>query len=113
MGNDVMDESVCYDCSPFCGRRNSFDPPCESINKSKKVSEFFVFRHMSEIDLPIFTGLATTELVERLVEMESAVGVCLRANGAGLLDPTDGGLEAPGVKQGFQEGEKGLGAYMQ
>jgi hypothetical protein len=107
-----MDESVCYDCSPFCGRRNGFDPPCESINKSKKVSEFFVFRHMSEIDLPIFTRLATTELVEGLAEIESAMGVCLRANGAGLLDPTDGGFEAPEVKQGFQEGEKGLGAYV-
>jgi hypothetical protein len=68
---------------------------------------------MSEIDMPILTGLTTTELVEGLAEMDSAVGVCLRANGAGLLDPTDGGLEAPGVKQGFQEGEKGLGAYMQ
>jgi hypothetical protein len=67
---------------------------------------------MSEIDLSIFTRLATTELVEGLAEMESPVGVCLRANGAGLLDPTDGGLEAPGVKQGFQEGEKGLGAYV-
>jgi hypothetical protein len=65
---------------------------------------------MNEIDLPIFTGLATAELVEGLAEMESAVGVCLTANGAGLLDPTDSGLEAPGVKQGFQEGEKGLGA---
>jgi hypothetical protein len=112
MGNDVMDESVCYDCSPFCGRRNGFDPPCKSINKSKKVLEFFVFRHMSEIDLPIFTGLATMVLVEGLAEMESAVGVCLRANGAGLLDPMDGGLEAPGVKQVFQEEKKGLGAYV-
>jgi hypothetical protein len=55
-------------------------------------------------------GLA--ELVEGLAEMESAMGVCLTANGAGLLDPTDGGLEACGVKQGFQEGEKGLGAYV-
>jgi hypothetical protein len=64
---------------------------------------------MSEIDLPIFTGLATTELVEGLAEMESTVGVCLTANRAGLLDPMDGGLEDPGVKQGFQEGEKGLG----
>jgi hypothetical protein len=64
---------------------------------------------MSEIDLPIFTRLATMELVEGLVEMESAVGVCLTANGAGLLDQMDGGLEAPGVKQRFQEGEKGLG----
>jgi hypothetical protein len=112
MGNDVMDESVCYDCSPFCGHRNGFDPPCKSINKSKKVSEFFVFRHMSEINLPIFTGLATMELVEGLAEIESAMGVCLTANGADLLDPMDGGLEAPGVKQGFQEGEKGLGAYV-
>jgi hypothetical protein len=67
---------------------------------------------MSEINLPIFTGLATAELVEGLVEMESAVGVCLTANGAGLLDPMDGGLEASEVKQGFQEGEKGLGAYV-
>jgi hypothetical protein len=107
-----MDESVCYDCSSFCGHRNGFDPHCESINKSKTVLEFFVFRHMSEINLPIFTGLATVELVEGLVEMESAVGVCLRANGAGLLDLMDGGLEAPVVKQGFQEGEKGLGAYV-
>jgi hypothetical protein len=96
MGNDVIDESVCYDCSHFCGCRNGFYPPCESINKSKKVSEFFVLRHMSEIDLPIFTGLATTELVEGLVEMESALGVCLRANGAGLLDLTNSGLEALG-----------------
>jgi hypothetical protein len=64
---------------------------------------------MSEIDLPIFTGLATTKLVKGLAEMESAVGVCLTANRADLLDPMDGGLEAPGVKQGFQEGEKGLG----
>jgi hypothetical protein len=53
---------------------------------------------MSEIDLPIFTRLATMELVEGLAEMESAVGVCLTANGAGLLDPMDGGLEAPVVK---------------
>jgi hypothetical protein len=112
MGNDVMDESVCYDYSTFCGPRNGFNPPCESINKSKKVSEFFVFRHMSEINLPIFTGLATMELVEGLAEMESAVGGWLRANGADLLDITDGGLEAPGVKQVFQEGEKGLGAYV-
>jgi hypothetical protein len=67
---------------------------------------------MSKIDLPIFTGLATMKLVEGLVAMESTVGVCLRANGAGLLDLTDGGLESPGVKQGFQEGEKGLGAYV-
>jgi hypothetical protein len=67
---------------------------------------------MSEINLPIFTGLATMELVEGLVEMESTMGVCLTANGAGLLDLTDDGLEAPGVKQGFQEGEKGLGAYV-
>jgi hypothetical protein len=51
-------------------------------------------------------------MVDGLVEMESAMGVCLKANGAGLLDRTDGGLEAPGVKQGFQEGEKGLGAYV-
>jgi hypothetical protein len=64
---------------------------------------------MSEIDLLIFTGLATTELVEGLAEMESAVGVCLTANRAALLDSMDGGLEAPGVKQVFQEGEKGLG----
>jgi hypothetical protein len=63
--------------------------------------EFFVLRHMSEINLPIFTRLATVELVEGLVEMESTVGICLRANRAGLLDPTNGGLEAPGVKQGF------------
>jgi hypothetical protein len=67
---------------------------------------------MNEINLPIFTGLATMELVEGLAEMESAMGVCLRANGAGLLDLMDGGLEDPGVKQGFQEGEKGLGAYV-
>jgi hypothetical protein len=67
---------------------------------------------MSEINLPIFTGLATMELVEGLAEMESTVGVCLRANRAGLLDLTDGGLEAPGVKQGFQEGENGFGAYV-
>jgi hypothetical protein len=59
-----------------------------------------------------FPRLATIELVEGLVEKESAVGVCLRANGAGLLDLTDSGLEAPGVKQGFQGGEKGLGAYV-
>jgi hypothetical protein len=65
---------------------------------------------MSEIDLPIFIRLATTELVEELMEMEPTMGVCLKANGAGLLDPKDGGLEALGVKQGFQEGEKGLGA---
>jgi hypothetical protein len=74
--------------------------------------EFFVFKNMSEVNLPIFTRLATTELVEGLAEIESAMGVCLRANGAGLLDPTDGGFEAPEVKQGFQEGEKGLGAYV-
>jgi hypothetical protein len=80
--------------------------------KNKKVSEFFVLRHVSEIDLPIFTRLATTELVEGLEEMESAMYVSLRANGAGLLDLKDGGLEDPGVKQGFQEGEKGLGAYV-
>jgi hypothetical protein len=67
---------------------------------------------MSEINLPIFTRLATAELVEGLAEMKSAVGVCLRANGAGFLDLMDGGLEAPGVKQGFQEGEKGLEAYV-
>jgi hypothetical protein len=98
--------------APFCGHRNGFNPPRKIINKRKKVSEFFVFRYMSEIDLPVFTGLATTELVEGLAEMESAMGVCLRANRAGLLDPTDGGLEASGVKQGFQEGEKSLGAYV-
>jgi hypothetical protein len=46
--------------------------------------------------------------MEGLAEMESAMGVCLTANRAGLLDPMDGGLEAPWVKQGFQEGEKGL-----
>jgi hypothetical protein len=67
---------------------------------------------MNEINLPIFIELATAELVEGLEEMESALGVCLTANRAGLLDPTDDGLEAPGVKQGFQEGEKGLGAYV-
>jgi hypothetical protein len=43
------------------------------------------------------------------VEMESAVGVCLTANGAGLLDLTDGGLEAPGVKHGFQKERRALG----
>jgi hypothetical protein len=68
---------------------------------------------MSEIDLPIFTGLATMELVEGLAEMESAMGVCLTANRAGLLDPMDGGLEAPWVKQEFQEGEKALAGETQ
>jgi hypothetical protein len=112
MGNDVRDESVGHDCSPFCGRRNAFDPPCESISKGEKISEFFVFGHMSEVDLPIFTGLAATKLVEGLAEVESALGVCLGADRANLLDPTDGGLEAPRVEQGFQEREKGFGAYV-
>jgi hypothetical protein len=111
-GNDVTDESVGHDCSPFCGCGNGFDPPCESINKSEKISEFFVFGHMSEVDLLIFTGLAAVELVEGLAEMESALGVCLGADRASLLHPADGGLEAPRVEQGFQEREKGLGAYM-
>jgi hypothetical protein len=61
--------------------------------------------HMSEIDLPIFTGLATMELVEGLAEMESAMGVCLTANRAGLLDPMDGGgpwgeRRVPGRREG-------------
>jgi hypothetical protein len=110
--NDVTDKSVGYDCSPFCGCRNGFDPPCESINKSKEVPEFFVLGHMSEIDLPIFIRLAAVELVEGLVEMESTLGVCLGADREGLLDTKDGGLKAPGVEQVFQEGEKGLGAYV-
>jgi hypothetical protein len=63
---------------------------------------------MSEVDLPIFTGL---ELVEGLEERESALGICLGADRTSLLDLTDGGLEAPRVEQGFQEREKGFGAY--
>jgi hypothetical protein len=67
---------------------------------------------MNEVDLPIFTGLAATELVEGLAEMESALGVCSGADRASLLDLTDGGLEAPRVEQGFQERGKGFGAYV-
>jgi hypothetical protein len=33
-----------------------------------------VFGHMSEVDVPIFTGLAAAELMEGLAEMESALG---------------------------------------
>jgi hypothetical protein len=71
-----------------------------------------VFRHITEVDLPVFTGLAAVELVEGLAEMESALGVCLGADRASLLDLMDGGLEAPRVKQGSQEREKGIGAYV-
>jgi hypothetical protein len=74
--------------------------------------EFFVFKNMSEVNLPIFTRLATTELVEGLAEMESALGVCLGADRTSLLDSLDGGLEALRVEQGFQEREKGFGAYV-
>jgi hypothetical protein len=107
--NYVTDKSVGYDCSPFCGYRNGFYSPCEGINKSEKIPEFFVFRHMSEVNLPIFTGLAATELVEGLVEMESALRVHLGADRTSLLDPPDGGLEALRVEKGFQEREKALG----
>jgi hypothetical protein len=112
MGHDVTDKSVGPNCSPFCGRGNGFDPPCESIHKSEKISEFFVFGHMSEVNLPIFTSLAAVELVEGLAEMESAPGVCLGADRASLLDPMDGESEAPRVEQGFQEREKGFGNYV-
>jgi hypothetical protein len=63
---------------------------------------------MSEVDLPVFTRLAAAELVERLAEMETALGVCLGPDRTSLLDLTDGGLEAPGVEQR----EKGFGAYV-
>jgi hypothetical protein len=67
---------------------------------------------MSEIDLSIFIGLAVAELVEGLAEMESTLGVCLGADRASLLDLMDGGFEVPRVKQGSQEREKGIGAYV-
>jgi hypothetical protein len=65
---------------------------------------------MCEVDLPVFTRLAAAELVEGLMEMESALGVCLGADRTSLLDSTDGGLEAPRMEQGFQEREKDFGA---
>jgi hypothetical protein len=45
------------------------------VKVSTKVRRYrnFLFGHMSEVNLPIFTGLAATELVEGLAEMESAL----------------------------------------
>jgi hypothetical protein len=50
---------------------------------------------MSEVDLPIFTRLAAAELVEGLVEMESALRVCLGADRTSLLDSMEWWIGGP------------------